>query len=133
MSSAGVPPLFLRLAVVIGLTTLVIGLVGAVVIVFKRPVAVAVDAPPSSLPPSVAEGWETSDEWSVVARWEDDAGSQEAVGVVLDGLAGWSFPGAPVGVPLSIVVRRRAVDGTWDVVSRLRRSLSKPDARILLE
>lgn len=133
MSSAGVPPLFLRLAVVIGLTTLVIGLVGAVVIVFKRPVAVAVDAPPSSLPPGVAEGWETSDEWSVVARWEDDGGPQEVTGVLVGGAAGWSFPGAPAGVPLSILVRRRTQDGSWDEVARVRRTLEGPDARVRLE
>ncbi|MGE0193189.1 MAG: hypothetical protein AB7T63_14235 [Planctomycetota bacterium] len=133
MSTAGTPPLFLRLAVVVGLTTLAIGLVGAIVIVFKRPVAVAVDAPPAPLPPAVAEGWEASEEWSVVARWEGDEGVQEVEGTTAGGSSGWAFPGAPAGVPLSILVRRRAPDGTWDDVTQLRRTLPTPDARIRLE
>ena len=127
------PPLFLRLAVVVGLTTLVLGLVGAVVIVLRRPAAVAHEEVPSLLPAAVAEGWSVVEGWHVAARWSSEAGPQEVPGRLASEGPGWVFPGAPLGVRLEIVVTRTQDDGQVVEVLRRQRRLAHPDELVRIE
>ncbi len=134
MRRADRPPLFLRMAIVVGLATLAVGVVGLVVIVLKRPPAVAVDGPPNPVPPGVAEGWNVPDEWRVVARWREADETREVVGVPGDeSRIGWAFGGAPPGVPLAIVVLRRGRDGTWLEVATRHRLLNAPGELIRID
>jgi hypothetical protein len=127
------PPLFLRLAVIVGLTTLTVGLVGAVVIVLRRPSALAVDGPLDQVPPSFAQGWGELEGWAVTARWQGEAGMQEVRGRLRSEGPGWVFPGAPLGVRLELVVTRMGPDGQPVEVLRRQRRIAHPDELVVID